>query len=227
MTFEERFDENLGRLMGSPPAGFEVFSSGMYRDDGPHPVTAPALESGFAAACIHRVGAREILDVGSYRLFVIGLCASPFLEVTVLELRDIGQEPCGSEKRIMGDVKDVDLGVERFDAVVSLCALEHFGLGRYGEEFDLFADTKAIANVRRCLRSGGHFIFTTAVGDSAAIWYNAHRIYSLEMLQGPMSDGFEIVDEGLIVIGKPPHFRKLYDGPVGRINWYCGMWKKP
>ena len=225
-AFQEQFDSSLKRLRENPPAGFKVENSGMYREDGGHATGSYVLECIFAAQMLHESRAKKMLDIGSYRLFTIGLCANADTDVTLLEIRDVPDELAGSESRIIGDAKDVELPENYFDAVVSLCALEHFGLGKYGEDFDIDADTKAIKNIKRCLKPGGSFIFTCPVGDRATIWFNAHRVYSLGMLRGGMSQGFEIEKERFINIGDNPHFFEPVNGLVGDINWYCGAWRK-
>lgn len=224
--FEEDYHRNLEWLRENPPPGFGVESSGMYREDGIHPTGSYVLECVFAAEMLHKVRARRILDVGSYRLFTIGLCAAWETEVTVLEIREVPDELCGSEVRVVGDIKEISLPV-RYDAVVSLCALEHFGLGKYGEEFDINADRKAIGNIADSLVAGGHFIFTTTIGEKAIVWFNAHRVYSHEILHDMAeANGFDIVKERVILIGNDTSFQELADGPIGDINWYCGCWRK-
>ena len=48
---------------------------------------------------------------------------------------------------------------ESFDAVVSLSAIEHVGLGHYGDPVDPDGDSKAVANIWRWLKPGGWFYF--------------------------------------------------------------------
>lgn len=226
MEFKHNFDTGLAHLRQYPPKGFKVENSGMYREDGAHGTGSYVLECVFAAQMLQKTAAKEILDVGSYRLFTIGLCANAATNVTLLEIRAIPDELAGSERRLLGDIKDIDLPEGKFDAVVSLCALEHFGLGKYGEEIDIDADKKALANIKKCLKPGGKFIFTTTVGEQATIWFNAHRVYSLGMLRGALSEGFKIEKERLIIIGDNSHFAEIGEEPIGEINWYCGMWEK-
>ena len=48
---------------------------------------------------------------------------------------------------------------ESFDGIVSLSAIEHIGLGHYGDPVDPDGDTKAMANVFRWLKPGGWVYF--------------------------------------------------------------------
>lgn len=59
--------------------------------------------------------------------------------------------------------------------------VEHIGLGRYGDPLDADGDRKAIAELKRVLKPGGHLLFVTPVGRPV-IQFNAHRVYSFEQV---------------------------------------------
>lgn len=59
--------------------------------------------------------------------------------------------------------------------------VEHIGLGRYGDPLDAQGDLKAIAELKRVLKPGGHLFFVTPVGQPV-IQFNAHRVYSYEQI---------------------------------------------
>src|SRR5439155_6752692 len=123
----------------------------------------------------------SLLDIGSYRDFVLGLSAA--YRVNSLDFREA---PKINENQtvVVGDAKALGFPNDYFDAIVSLSSIEHFGLGRYGDEFDLAADTKAMNEMKRCLKPGGQLIFsTTLTTGPACLVYNSHRIYSYPMLQ--------------------------------------------
>lgn len=71
------------------------------------------------------------------------------------------------------------------NSVVSLSCMhviEHIGLGRYGDAFDLDADLKAVNELKRVLAKNGHLLFVVPISSNPRIEFNAHRIYSYKMV---------------------------------------------
>lgn len=150
-------------------------------ESGTHPTSYIDHECAFASEHIGRTRPESILDVGSYRQWILGLLAHH--RVATLDVRSRAAE-LSTETVVTCDAKAIELPDASFDAVTSLCALEHFGLGRYGDAFDLNADQKAIAEMIRVLRPGGRLIFSTTVTNGRpAIAFNSYRIYSHAMLR--------------------------------------------
>jgi len=177
--FSKIYNRNLARMKkGSGP--FVIFREPLF-ERGVHPENFIDYECSFAAHRIRQAKPQKILDVGSYRHFILGLLAN--FPVTTIDLRR--RKPISENEVVLTcDAKKLDLPDHSFDLVVSLCALEHFGLGRYGDEFDLEADKKAFGEMIRVLKPGGRLIFTTTItGAQPAIAFNAHRIYNYRMLK--------------------------------------------
>lgn len=85
------------------------------------------------------------------------------------------------------------------DSVSSLHAIEHFGLGRYGDPVDYEGHIKAIYNINKMLKNGGKFYFSVPIGKQR-IEFNAHRVfnvtYLIELLNGKFRiDSFSYVDD--------------------------------
>jgi hypothetical protein len=59
--------------------------------------------------------------------------------------------------------------------------IEHIGLGRYGDPIDPTGDLKAMAELTRVLSPGGNLLFVVPIGQ-AKLMFNAHRIYSYQMI---------------------------------------------
>jgi SAM-dependent methyltransferase len=83
--------------------------------------------------------------------------ANPTLTVTGIDQRKFNRPDHTGV--ILGDVLAYDFPPESFDAVCSLSAIEHIGLGRYQDPIDPDGDTKAINRVREWLKPGGWCYF--------------------------------------------------------------------
>jgi SAM-dependent methyltransferase len=133
-----------------------------------------------------------------------------------------------NEEVITCDAKAIDAPDESFDCVVSLCAIEHFGLGRYGDEFDLYADRKAMAEIKRVLKPGGHLILTTNITNARpSIVFNAHRIYSHREIE-ELCEGLLSQEEIAFDPNKSIFIPLLSATPLpGGYTIYMACWRKP
>jgi len=222
----DEFMANYNRLLEKlekNPQGFIIFPEPQY-DLGVHPENFIDYECGFAAHHIRKENPGSILDVGSYRHFILGLLAH--FQVSTIDVRS--RTPIsGNELAITGDAKNLNFPDCSFDAIVSLCALEHFGLGRYGDEFDLEADQKAFEEMIRVLKKNGLLIFTAPITKAQpAIAFNAHRIYSYEMIKRFCAN--LICVEEKFYSHKMKGFCSWEEITAEAKSWdvYCGCWRK-
>lgn len=87
------------------------------------------------------------------------------------------------------------------DSLSCLHALEHFGLGRYGDSIDPLGYERGIANMAGLLQQGGTFYLSTPIGrervEFNANWvFNPHRIIQLAANQGLTLQQLTIVGAG-------------------------------
>lgn len=71
------------------------------------------------------------------------------------------------------------------NSVLSLSCMhtvEHVGLGRYGDPIDYDGDLKAMRELSRVLAPGGNLLLVVPVGHKARIVFNAHRIYTRDLV---------------------------------------------
>lgn len=193
-------------------------------DAGAHPEDHANHEFSFAARHLKRLRPGRILDVGSGRYFVLGLLAH--YPVTTIDVRP--RTPALADETVVTcDAGKLDLPDAAFDAVTSLSSVEHFGLGRYGDPFDLDADHKAVAEMIRVLRPGGHLIFSVPLTRGRpTLAFNAHRIYSPDLVRA-LGAGIEPVEEKFFSRreGEFCPLERISDVP-GVWDVYCGCWKK-
>jgi len=78
------------------------------------------------------------------------------------------------------------------DSLSCLHALEHFGLGRYGDPIDHDGYLKGYANLARMVRPGGRLYLSTPIGPQR-IEFNAHRVFAVQTLLDMVKPQFELL----------------------------------
>lgn len=85
------------------------------------------------------------------------------------------------------------------DSLSSLHALEHFGLGRYGDPVRHDGYLLALGNFHKILQKGGRLYLSVPIGPQR-IEFNAHRVFSIHYLLDCMAgkftvDNFSYIDD--------------------------------
>lgn len=167
-------------------------------------------EYAYVIAALRRYGLtdKDILDVGSAGSYLPAMIAALGNRVTCVDLRQWPMQWPGL-RLVRGDLltpgDDELLPHARFDAITCISAIEHFGLGRYGDIEDVDGDIKGLAKLRYYLKPGGLLVLTAPFGRGA-IAFPAHRIYDRSRL-ARLTAGFTTLD-------------KVFFGPVERPGVY-------
>lgn len=109
-----------------------------------------------------------------------------------IEIFDIRQQESNVKNIVYRQANLMDMQDEMkeyCDSVSSLHAIEHFGLGRYGDPIDADGHLKAISNIYMILKEGGKFYFSVPIGRQR-IEFNAHRVFSLVYLLQILNKNF-------------------------------------
>lgn len=119
------------------------------------------------------------LDVGS-RIdgFIAHLCV--FRSVDVADIRALVSKVSNLnyvQVNMMEDVPDSMVG--KYDSVSCLHALEHFGLGRYGDPLDAAGHLKGLYQLQKTLKNGGRLYLSVPIGNQR-IEFNAHRVFAIK-----------------------------------------------
>ena len=120
------------------------------------------------------------LDIGSRTDGFVAHVAS-FREIELIDIRPIHSQVRNiffRQADLMNLPEDL---VDYCDSVSSLHAVEHFGLGRYGDPVDYMGYLKGIENITKILKRGGIFYFSVPIG-SQRIEFNEQRVFSVEYL---------------------------------------------
>lgn len=189
-----------------------------------HPLPYIHFECEFASRTIHAHAPTTILDVGSYRQWLLGLLAKQ--AVTTVDVRS--RPPSLETETILTcDVQQLPESAGPFDMVTSLSSIEHFGLGRYGDPLDFEGDRKALARLIARLKTGGHLVLSVPITQGRPqIRFNLHRIYGYEQILAMLSG--MVLTEERYVKRKPARWcdrQELCTQP-GEFDVYCGCFKK-
>jgi SAM-dependent methyltransferase len=139
------------------------------------------------------------VDVGSRVDGFVAHVAS-FREIEVFDIRP--QTATVKNMRfITADFMNVSESLQDYtDSLSSLNVIEHFGLGRYNDPIDANGHLKGLENMKKVLKPGGKFYFSTPIGPQR-IEFNAHRVFRVDYLLKIFTpdysiDHFSFVDDG-------------------------------
>jgi Caenorhabditis protein of unknown function, DUF268 len=79
------------------------------------------------------------------------------------------------------------------DSLSCLHALEHFGLGRYGDPIDIDGYAKGFESLSKMLKSGGVLYLSVPIGRER-IEFNAHRVFSISTILNLSRQEFRLIN---------------------------------
>ena len=146
----------------------------------------------YVASSIFTRKPRRHIDVGSR---VDGFVAhvAVFREIEVIDVRPLQCE-VENIQFIQADITRSLPKSLMADSVSCLHALEHFGLGRYGDSLDFDGWFKGLENISRMLEAGGTLYLSVPAGRAQRIEFNAHRVFSVPFLRNVLETWFDIED---------------------------------
>lgn len=131
------------------------------------------------------------VDIGSRVDGFVAHVAS-FRSIEVIDIRPLQSNTENIKYRQLDLMDSLPLEFEELtDSLSCLHALEHFGLGRYGDPINVNGHTIGFDNLVRMLRPGGKLHFSVPIGPQR-IEFNAHRVFSIAYLSEMFSGRFRI-----------------------------------
>jgi len=168
-----RFREQYGGSLSTVPCLHDWYA------------TAGAAESEYfvqdllVARWIHEANPRRHVDVGSRIDGLVAHVAS-FREIEVFDVRPMSVEIPGvtfKQADLMQPVESAAAPAGGYcDSLSCLHAIEHFGLGRYGDPIDAQGYERGIASMARLVAPGGRFYLSTPIGRER-VEFNANRVF--------------------------------------------------
>jgi SAM-dependent methyltransferase len=130
----------------------------------------------FVAQKIYKKSPLIHVDIGS-RIDGFVAHLATFRSVEVFDVRPITTQIPGVEFKQADLMNPVEGLFDYCDSLSSLHALEHFGLGRYGDPIDPKGYESGIRNMARIIKTGGYFYLSVPVGVER-VEFNANRVFN-------------------------------------------------
>ena len=130
------------------------------------------------ASFVHDAAPRRHVDVGS-RIDGFIAHVAAFREIEMVDIRPLEKSAHVRIRFLQGDLMQHNPEWDgTADSVSSLHALEHFGLGRYGDTIDPDGHVTGFRNLSRIVAPGGMLYVGLPIGSQTQVFFNAHRIFA-------------------------------------------------
>lgn len=150
------------------------------------------------ASLVHNHAPKRHIDVGS-RIDGFVAHVAAFRPIEVIDIRPLAETGHPNIQFLQADLTE-HRSLPIADSVSCLHALEHFGLGRYGDPIDPMGHRKGFESLTRMVSEGGRLYVSFPIGRSNSVAFNAHRIFHpselLNWLPANLTlEGFSFVDD--------------------------------
>ena len=110
-------------------------------------------------------------------------------KVTMIDIRPLGIHVDGLDF-IQADATNLEnIDDNSIESLSALCSLEHFGLGRYGDDIDPDACFKCFDAIQKKVKKGGYVYISVPIGKEH-LEFNAHRVFRAQTIV----DSFDKMD---------------------------------
>jgi hypothetical protein len=168
---------------------------------------------------IFQRGPDKHVDVGSRVDGFVAHIAS-FRKIEIFDIREIkGAVP--NIVVVQSDVMSSDFSFHNYcDSLSCLHAIEHFGLGRYGDSIDIDGHLDGFENLKKMLKKGGILYLSMPIGRDR-IRFNGERILSVETILKLVEGEFEL--ESFAYVDDAGNLHEKTEFSVGEIaqNFGC------
>jgi hypothetical protein len=173
----------------------------------------------WTARRIFAAAPRDHLDVGSRVDGLVGhlLC---FRNVDVVDLRDLDSAVAGLSFVQADATSLAGIADGAFESVSSIHAIEHFGLGRYGDALDPNGHIHGLTSLGRVTARGGDLYIGAPIGRPR-VEFNAHRVLD-PLLVPALLPEFELVAFAYVQDGEVRDDRQ--PGEAVPLEYACGLY---
>jgi hypothetical protein len=146
----------------------------------------------YVASKIYKNNPENHYDIGSRIDGFVAHIAS-FRKINVLDIRPL-KNRIHNISFFQQDIMEENQYLnQKIDSLSCLHAIEHFGLGRYGDKIDFNGHLKGLDNIFKMLKKNAMFYFSVPIGPNK-IYFNAHRVFSIDYLLKYFSSKYELIE---------------------------------
>jgi SAM-dependent methyltransferase len=174
----------------------------------------------FVAQQVFNRNPERHVDVGS-RIDGFVAHVAAFRQIEAIDIRKQESKTSGIlfvQADMMGSLPEQLLGY--CDSLSCLHALEHFGLGRYGDSIDVEGHLRGLSNLALILRPGGRLYLSVPIGPQR-IEFNGQRVFAVSHLFDLIRKDFEVEQFSFVDDQGDLHQRVQLDDSLIQSNYGC------
>jgi hypothetical protein len=174
------------------------------------------------AGFVHAARPARHIDVGS-RIDGFVAHVAAFRPVEIIDIRPLNMAGHPNIRYVQGNLMNLDPQLhEACDSLSCLHAIEHFGLGRYGDPVDPEGHRKGFTNLMRMLKPDGRLYISFPIGLSA-VHFNAHRVFDPTEVLEWAGDQLELLRFDYVDDAGDLHIEQSLASPP-RLEYGCGIY---
>lgn len=180
----------------------------------------------YVARKIFEAQPKRHIDVGS-RIDGFVAHVATFRDIEVVDVRPLTSRVPGITY-LQADLMQVPPAGMVADSVSCLHALEHFGLGRYGDPVSYEGWALGLNHLSRIVAPGGVLYLSVPAGRRQRVEFNAHRVFSLPFFMKAVGASFVVEDLAFVddqgdllteVEPNSPEAQRTFDAEYGCMIW--------
>lgn len=134
------------------------------------------------------------VDIGSRVDGFVAHVAS-FREIEVFDIRKLSNKLTNIIFKQCNFMTPIETELYEYsDSISCLHALEHFGLGRYGDPIDINGHLHGFNNLSKLLEIEGILYLSVPIGSPQRIDFNGQRVFAINTILEIAKDNFELIE---------------------------------
>lgn len=177
------------------------------------------------AGYVHLANPSRHIDIGSSIEGFVAHVAS-FRSIEVYDFRaltDTGHPNIIFKQLDLMDTANVE--ANSCDSLSCLHAIEHFGLGRYGDPINPCGHIEGFKNLLKMLTPDGTLYISFPIGDVDKVYFNAHRVFAPKSILDWQSDvAIKVVKFSYVDDEGNLHRDVQMDAVPSSLKYGCGIY---